>query len=256
MDLSVICPVYNNVNNMLPMIASFQAQDVGDYEVEYIFVCNGCKDNSENVLLSLLPLFPDTFKHYQILHEDNGDTGIARQIGVENAIGDYILFCDMDDWLLSRTMFKELLDEEKHHPRAILHFGIDLPKKDWFFIKNGNLMYMTYWRLKYIMTCTVWQYMFPRWLFVQIAFEANRKGEDDLFFTNEVKKLARNKEIEILHINKDYYYWDAMNPKSYSYWEITTKCTVLTKEQFLELIKNMKPENMPEQLRLALDNLL
>lgn len=256
MDLSVICPVYNNVDNMLPMMASFQLQDTSDYEVEYIFVCNGCTDNSEEVIQKMVELFPQTFKNNTILNIDFADTGIARQIGVNNAKGDYILFCDMDDWLLSRTMFKELLDYTKVVPNSVIHFYIDCPEKDWFFIKNGNLMYMTYWRLKHIMTCTVWQYLFPRQIFNKISFKPNKKGEDDLFLTNDMKALAKSGDIGFYDVNKEYYFWDAMNPKSYSYKDITTNCIMLTKEQFIEEVDKADKSKFTRELIEVLENLL
>lgn len=138
MDLSVICPIHNNADTMLPMIASFQQQNIGNYEIEYIFICNGCKDNSEELLYKFKKMFPNTFKNCIILNETFSDTGLARQKGVDVSTGDYIAFCDMDDWLLSKTTFKDLLDCTKLYPNTLIQFGFDLPKKDYFFITEDN----------------------------------------------------------------------------------------------------------------------
>ena len=255
MDLSVICPVYNNVETMLPMLASFQLQDIGEYSVEYLFICNGCTDNSEEVLTQLVKLFPATFKNYKIVHADKGDVGIARQIGVNISTGNYILFCDMDDWLLSKTMFRELLEIAYSHPDGTFQFGIDLPKKDYFFTENNQIKYATYWRLKNKMTCTVWRYLFPRRVFDTVSFPANKNGEDDVVITGALQELVESGKEKLYIIHKDYYFWNYLDPHSQSYKVMITK-NLISKEEFLSQLNDIDPATRPTDLNEVIMNLL
>lgn len=254
-DLSVICPVYNNASTMLPMIASFQQQEIGSYEVEYIFVCNGCTDNSKEVLEKLVAAYPETFKNCTILNKKYCDTGRARQDGVDIALGKYILFCDMDDWLLSNTMFKELLDIEKKRPNTFIRFNLDLPKKDWFYIDERGLNYTTYWRLKNIMDCTVWRYLFPKILFKENRFLNDQHGKDDIKLISQIMVYCKNHNIRTLSLEKEYYYWNYMRPGSYSYIQMM-KRIILTKEQFLEKVKQIPKENISPNFLEGLEHLL
>ena len=255
MDLSVICPVYNNVETMLPMITSFQQQDIGNYEIEYIFVCNGCTDNSKEVIKGLTALYPKTFKNCKIFEPDFADVGLARNFGVEHSTGDYIFFCDMDDWFLSRTVFKELLNLTKIYPNTILHFKFDLPKKDWFFLRDDRVFFMTYWRMKYLSSCMVWQFLFPRKVFDLITFLPDKKGEDDLFFTDEMKQLLKQGVLKIKHLEDEYYFWDCMNPKSYSYKK-NTQDKILTKREVIDYVNHLPEEAITPLMQDVVKHLL
>ena len=49
-DLSVIVPVYNLERYIIPLLISLKGQDLGEYQVEYIFVLNNCTDRSKEVI--------------------------------------------------------------------------------------------------------------------------------------------------------------------------------------------------------------
>lgn len=255
MDLSVICPVYNNVSTMLPMLGSFQRQYVDGIDVEYIFVCNNCSDESEQVLTNITGIFKDTFKNIKIIHEDFGDTGLARQSGVDHSTGDFVIFCDMDDWLLENDMFQQLVLIGKQYPEYLFRYGFDLPKKDYFYIKDGNLGYTTYWHVINKMTCTVWRYLFPRFVFDHCKFKGGLCGKDDLDFMTQINELRNKKMLNLLITNRQFYYWDYMNPKSYSYKEMM-KNQILTKKQFLDICNKIPDDKKSKDLKESLEHLL
>lgn len=255
MDLSIICPVYNNKDSMLKMMSSFCQQNIEGLEVEYIFVCNGCTDGSEHMIKRYIQGKPRAFPHYSILSFDWNDVGRARQEGVNASTGNYILFCDMDDWLLDTNMYQELLYFASESPGALIEFGFDLPKRDYFYIEDGKLQYTTYWRIKTKMNCTVWRYLFPREIFNKIQFHSGLDTKDDLDLTKQIEALFAAKEIGILIVPKDYYFWDYLRPGSYSYEKIA-KNKELTKEDFLQLLDTLPREDWPEEVRQMVDNLL
>ena len=102
-DISVIVPVYNLEKFLLPLIESLKAQDLGDYKAEYIFVLNLCTDKSEEII-------KDNFAQAKIYTCDIKGCGCARNVGLDEANGEYVWFMDGDDWLLKTTAIKEVLD--------------------------------------------------------------------------------------------------------------------------------------------------
>lgn len=253
MDLSVICPVYNNAKTMLPMIASFQQQIVDGYNIEYIFICNGCTDNSEEILRQFVNMYPETFKNHIILRRGYSDVGHARQDGFDVSTGDCIIFCDMDDWLLSQYFFIDIIQINKNNPDKIIRFEFDLPKKDYFFIEDSYLKYATYWHIKYQMGCTLWRYAFPRSILEKVHFKYGLNGKDDL---DLMQQITATDHINAIILDKEYYFWNYLEPYSYSFQEMKNK-RFLTKEQFLNLayqVLQKDPNNI--ELKTVLQHLL
>lgn len=253
MDLSVICPVYNNAKTMLPMIASFQQQIVDGYSIEYIFICNGCTDNSEEILHQFVNMYPETFKNHIILHRGYGDVGHARQEGFEASTGNCILFCDMDDWLLSEYFFDNIIKTNRMYSNRLIKFGYDLPKRDYFYLENDRINYATYWHLKNRMSCTLWRYAFPREVLAKVHFTYGLSGKDDVDLLQQIEALGN---IEVVTIARDYYFWNYLQPRSFSYQQMKDK-HFLTKDQFLilanEILKN-EPNNT--EIKLITQHLL
>ncbi|MDE6272748.1 MAG: glycosyltransferase [Muribaculaceae bacterium] len=99
--LSVIIPFYNSAKYLRRTTRSLLAQTLAD--IEYIFVDDGSLDSSRKVIEETLEEFPE--KKNQVIicssRKDgkNGGIGQARQAGLEKARGEYITYCDSDDWL-------------------------------------------------------------------------------------------------------------------------------------------------------------
>lgn len=88
--ISVIIPVYNGEKHIESCIKSLQNQTLK--EIEFIFVNDGSLDNS----LALLK----TYKYdsrIKIFSQENKGVSAARNLGIKNAIGEYIGFLDVDD---------------------------------------------------------------------------------------------------------------------------------------------------------------
>ena len=85
---SIIIPVYNVENYIKKCLDSVFAQTEKDYEV--IVVNDGTKDNSMDIV-----------KNYdvKIVNQKNQGLSEARNTGLKNAKGEYILFLDSDDYI-------------------------------------------------------------------------------------------------------------------------------------------------------------
>lgn len=92
--VSIIVPVYNSHATLPKCLDSLIAQTYQDLEI--ICVNDKSEDNSIDII-----------KEYQqkdnrvilINHTENMNAGGARNSGIRNATGEYVCFCDNDDWM-------------------------------------------------------------------------------------------------------------------------------------------------------------
>ena len=87
---SIIIPVYNSENTIKRAIDSVLSQTYLNWEL--IIVDDGSTDNS----LKIVNEYHDD--RIRILCQSNSGPGKARNFGIENAIGDYVVFLDSDDY--------------------------------------------------------------------------------------------------------------------------------------------------------------
>lgn len=97
MKLSIIVPIYNVEEYIVRCAKSLanQTASVNDYEV--VFVNDGTKDKSIEVLRNAIDF--EEQKNFIIVEKTNGGLSSARNFGVEYSHGDYIWFVDSDDWI-------------------------------------------------------------------------------------------------------------------------------------------------------------
>lgn len=94
--VSVIIPAYNRENTIERAVMSVLNQTYKDLELIVVDDCS--KDNTVGVLKSIKD---DRLKIIEL--EKNSGACVARNVGIENAQGDYIAFQDSDDeWLLDK----------------------------------------------------------------------------------------------------------------------------------------------------------
>lgn len=90
---SIIVPVYN-VEQYLPQCIDSILQQSFPY-FELLLIDDGSSDSS-GVICDEYALKD---KRIRVFHEQNGGVSIARNIGIENVKGEWILFVDSDDWI-------------------------------------------------------------------------------------------------------------------------------------------------------------
>ena len=109
MRFSVIIPIYN-VSAYLPeCLESVACQSFQDFEV--ICVDDGSTDDS----YALAKHYVAGNAYWHLIHQDNQGLGSARNTGLENASGDYVLFLDSDDRLRPdalRILSENIADED------------------------------------------------------------------------------------------------------------------------------------------------
>lgn len=89
---SIIVPCYNIANSVEELFNMLSSKSYKNYEV--IFVDDCSKDNSFEIMQNMAVEYSN-FKVYQ--PDKNGGPGLARNLGLQHAEGEYIIFCDSDD---------------------------------------------------------------------------------------------------------------------------------------------------------------
>ena len=90
--ISVVMPVYNAGEYLTRAIGDVLSQTLTDLEL--IIVDDGSTDNSRSIINS----FMKRDKRIKLLSQFNGGPSIARNAGLAEAKGDYIIFLDADDF--------------------------------------------------------------------------------------------------------------------------------------------------------------
>lgn len=97
-DISVIIPVYNREKLIKNALNSVLKQTIAD-RLEIICVDDGSTDNTIEVIKEYQKKHENVFLYQQ----ENSGPGVARNLGIDNAHGEYILFLDSDDWVPQRA---------------------------------------------------------------------------------------------------------------------------------------------------------
>lgn len=109
---SIIIPVYNTAKYLSRCIDSILRQSVDDFEM--ILINDGSTDNSGE----LCEMYKKKDSRIEVFHTENKGVSSARNLGLEKANGEWIIFIDSDDWI-----DQDLLDALV---RKIDIFGLDL----------------------------------------------------------------------------------------------------------------------------------
>lgn len=116
MKFSIIVPVYNAAKTLQRCIDSVVRQRFSDYEL--ILINDGSSDGSDAICIENSSRYPQV----KYVAKENGGVSSARNLGLELAAGEYILFLDSDDFV-SDDYFDVLQRAYSAHSPDLLLFG-------------------------------------------------------------------------------------------------------------------------------------
>ena len=108
--ISLVIPVYNKENFLIPLYKSIQNQSLKDIEI--IFVDDNSNDNSVNLIHEFMK---EDKRIVLIRHEKNYRTFYSRNEGAKYAKGKYIIFIDPDDLIVNNILEKSYVTAEKYN---------------------------------------------------------------------------------------------------------------------------------------------
>lgn len=100
--VTIISPVYNDEEYIIPCVESCAAQTLG--EIEMIFVDDGSSDDSLGVLRRLEKDEP----RLKVLSQKNSGAAAARNWALEEAAGEFVFFIDSDDYIPEKAALETL----------------------------------------------------------------------------------------------------------------------------------------------------
>lgn len=215
MKISVIIPIYKVERFIARCIRSLMEQTL--QEVEYIFVDDATPDASMQILKEVINQYPQRKESVRIVHhETNKGLPAARNTGLEMAGGEYIFYCDSDDYT-EPTMLEMLY-------RAAKEQNADYVWCDWFltFDKNERYMKQPGYRtvdealkgmLGGTMKYNVWNKLVKRSLYVKndIRFPAGHGMGEDMTM---IRLLACAKRVA--YIPQAFYHYVKLNGEAFT----------------------------------------
>ena len=117
--ISIIVPIYNASKCLDKCITSITKQDYSNIEI--ILVNDGSTDNSKDVC----DKYGRLDKRIKVLSKDNGGVSSARNMGLDNACGEYIMFVDADDYI-EKNMVSLLYNELQQNGASMSIIGMNV----------------------------------------------------------------------------------------------------------------------------------
>ena len=134
-EISIIIPVYNAEKYLAECLESIISQTFADIEV--LCINDGSKDSS----LEILNTFAAKDKRIKVFSQENSGPAKARNVGLENAQGEFLMFCDSDD-TYEPTMCEDMLTAIKTHDVDFVMCDVNMIEVDHNHGRNqGNIDY-------------------------------------------------------------------------------------------------------------------
>ena len=99
-SLSIIIPVYNVEKYLKQCLYSVLVDN--SFTGQVICVNDGSTDGSLAILEQYAAIYPNV----EIISQPNSGLSVARNVGLDHAMGDYVFFPDSDDWIFPSSIEK------------------------------------------------------------------------------------------------------------------------------------------------------
>ncbi len=97
--LSVVIPYYNAQKYISKCLDSLMNQELKEHEYEIIVIDDGSTENTEVLINSSGDGYCDRYSQIKYYRQENARSAAARNNGISKAVGEYVFFCDSDDFI-------------------------------------------------------------------------------------------------------------------------------------------------------------
>lgn len=193
--VSFIIPVYNCKKYVTSCISSIEKMQLQDYEV--LLIDDGSTDGSGN----LCDAIASNIHSVRCFHQENRGVSAARNLGLEQANGDYVLFLDADDDFEPEALAELLQMVQKNQNIDLVIYGMTFDyyfrgkcyRRDYLYCQNAGMMDRTLWSAAFAhlyeanALSPVWNKVFRR----DIILRENLFFKEDMFLYEDLEYSLR-----------------------------------------------------------------
>lgn len=107
--ISIIVPVYNAEKYLHRCIDSIINQTYKNIEIILV------NDGSTDISSSICDKYAQIDERIKVIHQENAGVSVARNMGIDNSSGKYIMFVDSDDWVdeqIVEHLYKKIYEKQ------------------------------------------------------------------------------------------------------------------------------------------------
>ena len=205
-EVSIIVPVYQVENYIRQCIDSILAQTFTDFEL--ILVDDGSKDQSGQIC----DAYAGMDERVKVIHKKNGGLSDARNRGMDQAVGNYFMFVDSDDYIaptMVECLYKRILNENADIAVCNYRYFFENDSaKDFstniksMVLPGTEIFYNRKNERNYGIWTVAWNKLYKRATFGNIRFRFGKYHEDE-FLANDIYQMG----ITVVTISECLYYY-------------------------------------------------
>ena len=199
-EFSIVVPIYNVEGYLKKCLDSILNQTFVDYEI--ILVNDGSTDQSLSIIKEYMSKYPDI----KLINQENKGLSEARNSGLKEARGNYVLFVDSDDFI-DKDLLLNLNESIINNPdlvrfqlRVVSDKTIDI-NEEAFDSLNGHDAFKKI--IKYRFVENAWAYLYSRKYLIdnEFLFKPNMYHEDYGLIPLAIIKASKVNSISYIGYN-------------------------------------------------------
>lgn len=213
--ISIIMPAYQSEKWIEESINSVIMQKYKN--VELIIVNDGSTDSTESICRTLMAQYPQI----HLINQKNGGVAKARNVGMQNAKGEYLLFLDADD-KYAADFLEECVPIIENKKPDLLFFDFTLQKKECERNYSGNyedglvnkedIPLFVKTALKSNLMQNIGNKFYKKEIFSKMNFREDLTICEDVIFALQAIQISNS----VYYRKKSYYYYRFVNNTSLS----------------------------------------
>lgn len=189
--MSVVVPVYNVENYLVNCLDSLTEQSFDKNKLEILLVDDGSTDSSP----AICDKYAKDHSFFKVFHIKNNGVSSARNFGIDNSHGKYIMFIDSDDYISKDSIQNLYSFFEKHSDE------VDIITYKEMIDKNGTVKETKHFRYNNITKSAVYDLNDEDFMFfiqthmnicVKNRFKDNYKFDTSMIFHEDQKYILSN----------------------------------------------------------------
>ena len=202
--ISVVVPVYNTEKYLTRCLDSIIKQTYQNLEI--ILVNDGSTDNSKKICQKFLKID----KRFKYIEQKNSGLSVARNTGIENANGKYLMFIDSDDYVnihFVKELYSALINTNADVAvcdyKKVYEKDANTYFKEVSVVQNfTNNIFNNLYNENSDITTVAWNKIYKKEIFNKIKYPAGKIHEDEYIIHYILDNIK-----SITYVRAKYYYY-------------------------------------------------